>query len=135
ELVFVLQGGGWLHIEGNKPAYAVTTDDIFVINSFQKRSLVLDMESMALSLRISTAFLTVFCPEAETPWIECKSFLFSEKEQQPFNVLRRDLANAFRAWFKSVEPLSTHLRSQVALLLDDLFRNFLVNELHSDCYD
>lgn len=134
EIIFVLQGSGCLHIEGNESAYLIKNNDIFVINSFQKRSLALDMESMALSLRISTEFLAVFCPEAEAPWIECKSFLFSEKEQQAFDVLRRDLAHVFQARFKRVEPLSTHLRSQVALLLDNLLRNFIVNEMNSDCY-
>lgn len=135
EIIFVLQGSGWLHIEGSERAYGIKTRDIFVINSFQKRSLALDEGSMVLSLRISTAFLTAFCPEAEAPWIECKSFLVSEQEQQSFDVLRRDLAHVFQARFKRVEHLSTHLRSQVALLLDNLLRNFMVNDVHSDCCD
>jgi xylan 1,4-beta-xylosidase len=135
EIIFILQGSGWLYIEGNEPAYRVKTNDIFVINSFQKRNLDLDIRSMALSLRISNVFLTLFCPEAKAPWIECKSFLFSEKEQLSFHLLRRNLAHAFQARFKRVEPLSTHLRSQMALLLDNLFRSFMINESHNIAYD
>lgn len=135
ELVFVLQGSGWLHFEGNEPVYTVRANDIFVINSFQKCSLALDMGAMALSLRVSSLFLALFCPEAEAPWIECKSFLFSEKEQQAFDVLRRDLAHVFQARFKREGTLSTHLRSQVALLINDLFQSFMVSRSHSDSYD
>lgn len=62
-------------------SYSLRNNDIFVINSLQKCSLILNMESMALSLRISAEFLTNFCPEVDAPWIECKSFLLSEKEQ------------------------------------------------------
>nr|WP_280521235.1 helix-turn-helix domain-containing protein [Paenibacillus mangrovi] len=128
ELIFVLQGTGWLHCGEGAKSYAIREGDIFAVNSFQMRSIALDQGALALSLLISPAFITSICPELKRPVVNCKSFLFSEDRQQPFDLLRRDFAHAFRAQYKNESQLSIHLRGKLVGLLDHLFQHFLICE-------
>ena len=41
KVIFVLRGNGWLHTEEGDRTYAISREDIFVINSFQMHSVVL----------------------------------------------------------------------------------------------
>ena len=125
KMVFMLQGKGWLSMEGAENAYTVSREDIFVINSFQLHSLVLEKDAMAIVLLLSPSFIYACSPEISTPNINCKSFLYREDMQQVFDLLRRDFALSFRAWYKNESEYSVHLRSRVMVLVDNLFRNFL----------
>ncbi|WP_018758053.1 GH39 family glycosyl hydrolase [Paenibacillus terrigena] len=127
ELIFVLQGTGCLHCGEGAASYAIREGDIFAVNSFQIRSIALDQSALALSLLISPTFITSVCPEITRPVVNCKSFLFSKDRQQPFDLLRRGFANAFRAQYKNESQLSIHLRGKLVGLLDDLFQHFLVD--------
>lgn len=125
ELVFILEGGGSLRIEGADAPYPISKNDIFAINSFQLRELELDGGSLAVSLLLSPLFLSTVSPDTLRPCVNCKSFLYGTDAQQPFDVLRGHFARAFRAQYKRESPLSVHLRGRLITLIDDLFRNFL----------
>ncbi len=125
KMVFMLHGSGWLSMEGAETTYTVSGEDVFVINSFQMYSLVLEEDALAIVLLISPSFIHACSPEISSPNIVCKSFLYREDKQQAFDLLRRDFALAFRAWYKNESEYSVHLRSRVMVLVDNLFRNFL----------
>jgi xylan 1,4-beta-xylosidase len=124
EVVFVLQGSGSLQTEEGKSAYDIHESDIFAINSFSVHSIALDRGSLAIALRISPSLLAALSPETEDLRVNCKSFLFEPDRQGPFDTLRSDFALAFRAHYKKESSLPLHLRSRIAVLLDDLLRNF-----------
>lgn len=123
KIVFMLRGNGWLHTEAD-PVYALSPEDLFVINSFQIHHIILEENALAIMLVLSPSFLAASSPENSQPGIHCKSFLCSDEEQQPYDLLRRDFALAFRAWYKKESELSIHLRSRIMVLTDDLFQNF-----------
>lgn len=125
KVVFILQGNGWLHLSEANTAYSLHEEDIFVINSFQLHSIVLEKDAIAIALLLSPFFLTALSPETQDQNVNCKSFLYGEDKQQSFDQMRRNFAKAFRAQYKNESPLSVHLRSCVAVLADGLFRNFL----------
>lgn len=127
-VVFMLQGGGWLQIEGSRTDYALRPRDIFVINSFQLYSVSLEENALALALFIPPAFMAAFSPETMSPTFNCKSFLHSTDRQPPFDMLRKDFAHIFRARYKNESSLPAHLRSKTAALLDTLFMHFLESE-------
>lgn len=135
EIVFLLRGKAWLQLEGGDSHYIVREGDLFVVNAFQIRTLMAEEGTVALSLRISSGFLAFFCPEEENLWFECKSFLFQDSEQQPFDVLRSLLARSFRIRYKGQEHYHAHLRSHMAMLVDELLRNFLVRGKQSALQD
>lgn len=127
KVIFVLRGNGWLHTEEGDRTYAISREDIFVINSFQMHSVVLEENGLAISLSLSPSFLAAASPETEDRNVNCKSFLHEEEKQQLFDIIRKDLALAFRAWYKKESELSIHLRSRVMALADDLYRYFSEN--------
>ncbi len=131
KIVFILKGNGWLHMEEADKAYSISQEDIFVINSFQMHSIVLEENALAIALLLSPSFIVTFSPETSNPNINCKSFLYSEDKQQIFDILRRDFALAFRAWYKKESDLSIHLRSRIITLMDDLLGNFSKNKKRS----
>lgn len=100
KVIFVLRGNGWLHTEEGDRTYAISREDIFVINSFQMHSVVLEENGLAISLSLSPSFLAAASPETEDRNVNCKSFLHEEEKQQLFDIIRKDLALAFRAWYK-----------------------------------
>ena len=120
EVVFVLQGSGSLQAGG--ASYDLRENDIFTVNSFSARCIALDAGSLAVALRVSPFLLGALSPETEEFRVNCKSFLFSPDRQEPFDLLRRDFALAFRGRYKKESPL--RLRSRIAVLLDDLLRDF-----------
>lgn len=128
EVVFVLEGTGRLHIEGGGSDYTLQRGDIFVVNGFQMRGIALDEGATVIALYVSPAFLAAFSAEMAAPAFGCKSFLHGDGRQQPFDLLRRDFARAFRAYYKNESPHPFHLRSKVVALLDTLFEHFLLPE-------
>ena len=106
KVIFVLRGNGWLHTEEGDRTYAISREDIFVINSFQMHSVVLEENGLAISLSLSPSFLAAASPETEDRSVNCKSFLHEEEKQQLFDIIRKDLALAFRAWYKKESELS-----------------------------
>lgn len=125
EIVFILRGTGRICFDNAGTVYRINEGDIFVINSFQMCAVDLDDDALALSLSLSAAFISSMSPETLNSRINCRSFLFSEDKQQPFHLLRRDLANAFRVQYKNEMRHSLYLKSKVAALLEDLVRYFL----------
>lgn len=127
KIVFMLQGTGWLSMEGAENVHTVSGEDIFVINSLQMHSLVLGKDGVAIILLLSPSFIHGCSPEITNPNINCKSFLYGDDGQQVFDLLRRDFALSFRAWYKNESEHSIHLRSKIMVLVDNLYRNFLIN--------
>ena len=124
KVIFMLEGNGWLFLEGNENLYGIAQDDVFVINSFQISNLTLAADAKAIMLSISPTFMKNGCPEVISPKFNCKSFLYDESGQTAFNLLRASLAKVFRAYYKNESEYSVHLRSQVMALLDVLYQNF-----------
>lgn len=124
QIIFVLRGTGWLHMEDGESSYVVKEEDLFVINSFQIYSLILEEQGLAISLLMDPTFLAIASPDTQNPYFQCKSFLYQE-EQQRFQLLRQDYARAFRAWYKKESDRSVHLRSKMIIILDDLVQYFM----------
>lgn len=125
EILFILRGGGRICFDNTGTVYTIHEEDIFVINSFEMCTMDLDADTLALSMSLSAAFISSMSPETQCSRINCRSFLFSEDKQQPFHLLRRDMANAFQVQYKNEMRHSLYLKSKVAVLLEDLVRYFL----------
>lgn len=123
-LVFMLQGTGLFQSEDSPTAYLIQQGDIFSINSFQVHSVDLDPEGLAIALYIAPGFISALSPETRPVSVNCKSFLYSQSQQQIFDSLRKQFAQAFQAEYKNESPLPVHLRSRVAVLLANLLRHF-----------
>lgn len=125
EIIFILGGMGRLSLENGSTEYTLRQGDIFVVNSFQMRALDLGKDALAISLTISSAFMAAMSPETQNVRFNCRSFLFKEDKQEPFDILRSDLANAFQVQYKNEMRHSLYLKSKIAALLEDLLRYFL----------
>lgn len=118
EIIFVLMGSGTLYELDGTSVYSVKEGDIFVINSFCMRQLDLEDGASAIALRISSSFITAISPETANLYINCKSFLHAQDRQENFDILRRDFARAFSAYYKNESGRSVYLRTKISVLLD-----------------
>lgn len=125
EILFMLKGQGRIYYANVKKAYTVREEDIFVINSFEMQNLELEGNAVALSFSASLRFAMAMNPEVLKYRIDCRSFLHAENKQEPFDVLRRDLAKVFEEQYKNVNQTSAHFKSKAAAVLEDLSRYFL----------
>ena len=125
EIILVLMGSGTLYELDGTSVYSVKEGDIFVINSFCMRQLDLEDGASAIALRISSSFITAISPETANLYINCKSFLHAQDRQENFDILRRDFARAFSAYYKNESGRSVYLRTKISVLLDDLIRCFM----------
>lgn len=125
EIIFVLKGTGRIYFANMKNVYAVKEEDIFVINSFEMQNFELEGDALALSLSISLSFVSAVNPEMLKYPISCRSFLHDGNNQELFDILRGDLARAFKEQYKNVNQSPSHFKSKVAAILEDLSRYFL----------
>ncbi len=125
EILFMLKGKGRIYFANMKSAYTVREEDIFVINSFEMHNLELEGNAVALSFSISLRFLAAMNPELLKYQVNCRSFLYGEKKQETFDVLRCDLAKAFEEQYKNENRPLAHSKSRAAAILEDLSRYFL----------
>lgn len=125
ELVFVLQGTGRVYFSDLKTAYILHENDLFAVNSFEVQDFELDAGSAALSFFVSPGFLGTVAPELLQYRVSCRSFLYLKDKQPVFDVLRRDLAQAFQAIYKQAGSAGGCSTSSAAAILEDLSRYFL----------
>lgn len=123
EIIFILHGTGKVYFTDIKTEYAVGERDIFVINGLEMRILELDEDAVALSLSVTPEFITSVSPEILKYKIDCRSFLYGEEKQEPFDVLRSDLARAFENQYKNAN--TAYFKSRIAAVLEDLSSYFL----------
>lgn len=123
EIIFILKGTGNVYFTDIKKEYTVRERDIFVINGFEMQNFKLEEDAIALSLSVALEFITSVSPEILKHKIICRSFLYAENNQEPFDVLRRDLAKAFQNQYKNAN--TPYFKSRMAALLEDLSRYFL----------
>lgn len=121
-VVFILRGNGkFLH----KTAYAVHEGDIFTMNGLEGQNLSLGENAIALCLTISFDFIASVCPDILKYSMNCYSFLYGESQQEPFDILRRDLAKAFQTQYKNELRHEIYLKNKVVVILEDIVRFFL----------
>ena len=60
--------------------------------------------------------------------IECRSFLFTEEQQEVFDIIRSDLARVFQEAYKNDMMQPVNARSRITALLEDLSRYFAAGE-------
>lgn len=121
-LVYILRGTGkFLH----KTAYAVHEGDIFTINGLEGQNLSLGESALAISLVISLDFIASICPDILKYRMNCYSFLYAENQQEPFDILRRDLAKAFQTQYKNESRHEIYMKNKVVAILEDMVRYFL----------
>lgn len=123
EIIFILHGSGKVYFTDIKTEYAVGERDIFVINGLEMQILELDEDAVALSLSVTPEFITSVSPEILKHKIDCRSFLYGEEKQEPFDVLRSDLARAFQNQYKNAN--TPYFKSRIAAVLEDLSSYFL----------
>lgn len=121
-LVFILRGTGRFQ---HKTAYAVHEGDIFTINGLEGQNLRLGEDAIALSLAISMDFIVSVCPDLLKYRSNCYSFLYTEDQQEPFDILRRDLAKAFQTQYKNESHHEIYMKNKVVAILEDMVRYFL----------
>lgn len=73
EVVFVLEGTGRVLLDSY---YNLKEADIFVVNGFQPRDIILAKDAIALALYIDYEFVSNSSPEVFCPYFDCKSFFF-----------------------------------------------------------
>lgn len=125
EIIFMLKGTGKIYFANMKSVYAVQEEDIFVINSFEMQNLELEQNALALSFSLSLRFVSAMNPDMLKYQINCRSFLHDENRQDAFDIVRNDLARAFKEQYKNVSQLSLPFKSKAAAVLEDLSRYFL----------
>lgn len=123
EIVFLLRGTGRVFFSDLETAYTLKEADIFVVNSFEVRSLELDPDGIALSFLLSPEFVGRITPELQKCRIICRSFLYEEKNQGVFHGLRQKLAVAFRECYKTSGSV-THAKSSAAAVLEYISQYF-----------
>lgn len=125
EIIFILKGTGKIYFANTKTVYTVQEEDIFVINSFEMNNFELEANALALSFSVSLRFLSAMNPEMLKYRINCRSFLHNRDTQELFDILRGDLARAFKEQYKNTNHRSKHFMSKTAAILEDLSRYFL----------
>lgn len=126
EIVYIVKGSGTLLIDELENYYELKESDIFVVNGFQPRDIILHENSLALALYIDYQFIFASNPEVVSPYFEAKSFLYTKDNQATFNKLRKSFADLLQTHYKSKQSFSITLRTKTMALLNDLFTFFLV---------
>ena len=149
ELLFLLKGDGRVSYEDGV-VYQIREKDLFVVNGFQICSIDLNEQGILLSLKMSAdaiasvhiEFLKYEIQEIEEAnlqsgedetleaqyEIECRSFLFTEEQQEVFDIIRSDLARVFQEAYKNDMMQPVNARSRITALLEDLSRYFAAGE-------
>lgn len=125
EIIFMLKGTGRIYFADIKTMYTVQKEDIFVINRFEVHHLELEENAVALSFSVSLRFISAMCPEMLKYSINCRSFFHDESKQDSFDLLRSDLAKAFKEQYKNLNQPLSYFKSKAAAILEDLSQYFL----------
>ncbi len=126
DIIFMLGGSGRVSFQ-NGVVFGVKQEDIFAVNSFEICSLDLDVGSTALSMTISSDVIAALHPEILRYEINCRSFLVSDENSADFDVIRKDVANAFCEMYKN-DSSDFYPRSRITRLLEDLSKYFVGEE-------
>lgn len=127
EILFLLKGDGRVSYEDGV-VYRVQEKDLFVVNGFQICSIDLNEQGILLSLKMSADAIASVYIEFLKYEIECRSFLFTEEQQEAFDVIRSDLARVFQEAYKNDMMQPVNARSRITALLEDLSRYFAAGE-------
>lgn len=127
EILFLLKGDGRVSYEDGV-VYRVQEKDLFVVNGFQICSIDLNEQGILLSLKMSADAIASVHIEFLKYEIECRSFLFTEEQQEAFDVIRSDLARVFQEAYKNDMMQPVNARSRITALLEDLSRYFAAGE-------
>ncbi len=125
EIVFILRGEGHISFSDGIVC-GFKQEDIFVVNQFELCSVDMTPETLLLSLTLSSDIIASLYPELLHYKIGCRSFMASEDNQENFDIIRRDVAQAFRETYKSEG--SSYPRSKLTALLEDLTKYFAAEE-------
>ncbi len=128
EIIYILKGQGTLFNGTTDAISTVKENDIFVINRFQQHTLSLNNDCSALVMYIPTNILAALCPEHLSVVFNCNSFLYTENEQDTFDLLRQDFAKTFQEYIKNRNLLPIVIRSSAGHLLSNLIRFFSVEK-------
>ena len=95
EILLILKGTVDIRIGDRQ--YRLKEDDIIVINRNEIHSTNrTEEDNILLALQVDTKTYDTFHPQFSKMQFHCKSFLYSEDEQEPYNILRQRLAEI--AW-------------------------------------
>lgn len=123
EIAFVLEGTGNVFIDSQ--SYNIQKKDVFVVNSYQIHSVKMADKGRVFSLLIDPEFVRNLLPETEYYKFECKSFSPSLQDQEPFDEIRRQLAQVVYTLTKSEEKFAeTHTYIKISSLIECLIYNF-----------
>lgn len=120
EIVFMLRGQGVLLMDELDGYYELNKADIFVVNGYQPRDIIMEENALAIALYIDYGFIIESNPEIESPYFKAKSFLYGD-EQSSFDVLRKSFAEAFKCYYKQEYSSSIAMRSKIMKILNDLY--------------
>lgn len=127
ELLFLLKGDGRVSYEDGV-VYQIREKDLFVVKGFQICSIDLNEQGILLSLKMSADAIASVHIEFLKYEIECRSFLFTEEQQEVFDIIRSDLARVFQEAYKNDMMQPVNARSRITALLEDLSRYFAAGE-------
>ncbi len=125
EIVFVLKGDCKVTFKDGI-VYSIKAEDVFVINCFEICSIDMSSDAVLLSTTVSSDVIAALHAKLLRYKIDCRSFLYSEDNQENFDIIRRDIACAFKETYKN-EDLS-YPKSKITALLEDLTRYFAGEE-------
>lgn len=125
EIIFVLKGNCKVSFKDGM-VYSVKAEDIFAINCFEICSIDIGNDAVLLSTTVSSDVIAALHAELLRYKIDCRSFLYSEDNQENFDIIRKDIACAFKETYKS-DDLS-YPKSKITALLEDLTRYFAGEE-------
>lgn len=128
EIIYVLRGPGTISLDVNYAVYSIKSNDIFVMNPLELHHILLEDHAVLLSLTISNDFAVTLFPELETRTIDCRSFLYSESQQDTFDIIRIKFSRIFNAYNKQGYELQTSIRLYLAEIIADLVEYYSINK-------
>jgi xylan 1,4-beta-xylosidase len=122
EILFVLTG--LIRIRVGNDEFSMKPEDIMVINPYEVHRIHSSSNSNFVSMMISTSFIYEIYPPFQEMYIDCKSFLLPENQQEQLNRLRNLYATIFRYNFKGEARFEVDMYSEIFSLLGVLARDY-----------
>lgn len=134
KIIFIIKDHARLEYGIDGASHTLKATDILVLNSYEPFLLVLSKSALAICLEVSPEFIFQLNPEYCNWNIKCKSFLPSERSQETFDELRKQLAVIFQMENKSVQNSSSGLEKDILSTVKYVFEHFnggvIYNSVH-----
>lgn len=123
EILLVLEGEVNIGVGDKK--YILKEDDFILINNNEVHNIIRGKgENILLAIQIDPNMFSKYFSEFSKMTFDCKSFTYSEDEQEEFDIIRHYMAKVVWEYNKKKQGYQFVIASQVYLLAAHLVNNF-----------